>query len=588
VRKRQGCVYLKAKGRTPRALTGLVILAAVTFFPVHAIWAAACPAGATCPADLNALATQGKQAITGAIGQLNTATGQLQGTVGAATNQLNAVTGQITNIQGQVQGTVQGLQNQAMGAVSGAVTGAIGDLTGSIPNVPAIPGLSNIVPGLTSGLPGDLANSIPGLSNIPGLPSLPGLPAMPSFGPPFKGCIASPGICQTNTATKTWWGTQPPFSPKMQSFLLNDLYTNLIVLDFWNQKFKPSLQQMTAQLSSLDVAQTGVMGTMIDGVVSNTAILGGQRLAANAYKNYTPGETLCRFGTMTRSLATADQRQDLAAVALSDIALGRQLGTKGTAAGPGPLTDRAARIDQFTRLYCNPGDNDGKLGPICGNGSPASTPARMNKDIAIGRTVLGQNTLDVDFTNTSLTADEEDVLALSSNLYGHDVLQRLTEIMTSDKSGNANNKLDYMTLRQLMAFRNIAQASFNQAVARRARGGAGSAYFMANILREMGMSDVEAARVLDKNTGAPSYHAQMEILTKKIYENPNFYTNLIDKPANVDRQQAAMQAFGLMQDRDITGAFTRQELLMAMMLELKLRREQRDVERNLKSVGQVK
>jgi hypothetical protein len=63
----------------------------------------------------------------------------------------------------------------------------------------------------------------------------------------------------------------------------------------------------------------------------------------------------------------------------------------------------------------------------------------------------------------------------------------------------------------------------------------------------------------------------MEVLTKKMYQNPTFYTNLIDKPANIKRMRAAMRAIKLMQDRDIASAIQRREMLMSMMLELRLR-----------------
>ena len=69
----------------------------------------------------------------------------------------------------------------------------------------------------------------------------------------------------------------------------------------------------------------------------------------------------------------------------------------------------------------------------------------------------------------------------------------------------------------------------------------------------------------------------MEFLTRKMYQNPNFYTNLYDKPTNVKRIGAAMKAIKLMQDRDIQAALQRREMLMSMMLELKLRKESDEV-----------
>ncbi len=140
-------------------------------------------------------------------------------------------------------------------------------------------------------------------------------------------------------------------------------------------------------------------------------------------------------------------------------------------------------------------------------------------------------------------------------------------------------------MRQLIALRNVAQNSFNRVAASRGTGGASTNTYMQNILRELGMSANESTTYLSNDTGSPSYNAQMEILTKKIYQNPNFYTNLMDKPANVDRQIAAIDAIGLMQDRDMYQSLERQELLLSLLLEMKTRTAQRDVDRNLSITG---
>jgi hypothetical protein len=69
------------------------------------------------------------------------------------------------------------------------------------------------------------------------------------------------------------------------------------------------------------------------------------------------------------------------------------------------------------------------------------------------------------------------------------------------------------------------------------------------------------------NEIGPSYYAQMEVLTKKIYQNPDFYTNLYDKPANVERKEVAMQAIGLMQKFDLFKSYLRTEASLSVLLE---------------------
>jgi hypothetical protein len=83
-------------------------------------------------------------------------------------------------------------------------------------------------------------------------------------------------------------------------------------------------------------------------------------------------------------------------------------------------------------------------------------------------------------------------------------------------------------------------------------------------LRDFGMTEEQIDQMYGAN---PSYYAQMEILSKTIYQHPNFYTNLYDKPVNVDRINAAMTAIRLMQLRDRYDSQQRREMLMAALME---------------------
>ena len=75
----------------------------------------------------------------------------------------------------------------------------------------------------------------------------------------------------------------------------------------------------------------------------------------------------------------------------------------------------------------------------------------------------------------------------------------------------------------------------------------------------------------------------MDMLTKKLYQRPEFYTDLYDKPANVDRKLVSMQAIGLMQDFDTLKSYLRQEMILAVMVELEINREQTLVDDDIAS-----
>ena len=83
----------------------------------------------------------------------------------------------------------------------------------------------------------------------------------------------------------------------------------------------------------------------------------------------------------------------------------------------------------------------------------------------------------------------------------------------------------------------------------------------------------------------PSYYAQLELLAKKIYQSPEFYSNLYDKPANVARKGVALKAIDLMLDRAIFESQIRQEMSTSVLLSARLRGEFRDVNKNLTGAG---
>ena len=92
--------------------------------------------------------------------------------------------------------------------------------------------------------------------------------------------------------------------------------------------------------------------------------------------------------------------------------------------------------------------------------------------------------------------------------------------------------------------------------------------YMKAMLAEMGIEPNDIDNILGER---PSYYAQMEFLTKKLYQYPAFYSNLYDKPANVDRKHIAMQAIALMQKRDMYRSIIRSEMSQSILLETSLR-----------------
>lgn len=350
---------------------------------------------------------------------------------------------------------------------------------------------------------------------------------------------------------------------------------------FWNQDFRPGLEQFTTQIVSTILLEARMIGGFMDAQNHLNAQRTLQEMTAQAMKNYTPSEAVCKFGTLTRSLAASQARGRNAQLALSERSLSRQLGKTGTAAALNSKEDRQGRLDQFRRRFCDTQDNNNGMQKLCIS-NPSSL--RHNLDIDFTRTVDTRPTLNIDFTDGANSEDERDVIALASNLYAHDIFKRYSKAELGTNTNGKDNRTTYMDLRAIVAKRNVAEHSFNTLVGMKAAGSASSRQYVRDVLTNLGMPAGDVDRFMASGSGAtqnPSYSAQMEILTKKIYQDPAFYANLMDKPANVQRQYAAMQSFGLMQQRDIFETILRSEMLLSLIVEMEIAKYQDTIQNRL-------
>jgi hypothetical protein len=99
--------------------------------------------------------------------------------------------------------------------------------------------------------------------------------------------------------------------------------------------------------------------------------------------------------------------------------------------------------------------------------------------------------------------------------------------------------------------------------------------YMNVLLQDLGIPPAELVDWLGKQ---PSYYAQMEFLTKIMFQNPQFYVTLYDTPANVARKKVLLQAIGLMQDFDTLQSYLRTEMMLSQILELELIKLQKEVQ----------
>lgn len=356
-----------------------------------------------------------------------------------------------------------------------------------------------------------------------------------------------------------------------------------VVEVLFEQHILPAMMLFAEQISAMAMNQVVSVGMFLDAKHQLETQRLFQQMMAQAHKDYHPSEGMCTFGTNVRSLAASDRRVDLTAIGISNRVLQRELLSGNAIGGGGQTSDYLSRVAQFRALYCDPADNANGLSLLCPEQSVQ--PARRNADINYTATFETPLTLPLDFTPDgdpahplnlhagNVSTAEEDLFALGANLYAHNVAPTIPPTFLSDEAGVANPQgvNHYMNIRSIAAKRSVARNSFASIAAMKSSGELEVQPYLYAIMREMGVGELEVPIFLGER---PSYHAQMEVLTKKLYQNPMFYTELYDKPANVDRKIVSMQAIGLMQRRDIYRSMLRSEAILSVMLETALEEQQ--------------
>lgn len=338
--------------------------------------------------------------------------------------------------------------------------------------------------------------------------------------------------------------------------------------------FLPIWMYMAEQFTTTMMWHTETIGKFLDAKIQLETQDVFRRRMAETHKRYQPSVGMCTIGTNVRSLAASERKGELSAHAMNMRLMDRQLGTEGGSAVMGPVSDQLGRISYFRKRVCDRFDNNRHDdNPNTGFGNICDTAPRtdgtVNMDVDFTRLMMNPRTLNIDPTNIGGAQDNQSdkVFALAANLYGNKV-PSLIQIGSDVQVAAANRLLD---LRSVIAARSVAQTPYNALVGLKARGSAQSntdtLQYMSLLLEELGMTATEVSAFLGEN---PSYYAQMEVMAKKMYQNPDFYRELYDKPENVKRKSVAMSAIAAMLDREIFESSIRAEAMLSQLLEMKV------------------
>lgn len=309
------------------------------------------------------------------------------------------------------------------------------------------------------------------------------------------------------------------------------------------------------------VMRTSVIGAFFDARDTLDTLRSLQMSTVRTLRNYTTSEAVCRFGTLTRSVALADDNSKKNQLAFSKYLMDRGTQKDGTIyADPG--RGITAAVNDFKGKYCAVVDNNTFLDGYC-KAATATSDLLYNRDVDFTRVFDVPLTLDADFTDPAVTNDKQSVMALFDNL------SKIPAIMGSgsDAFDPRSNSSATQDVRALEAMKTVTANSFAALVGEKSKSSAQASSYMKEMIQQLGVNATEAGKLLGAN---PSYFAQMEVLTKKLFQNPAFYANLYDSEANIDRQRVAMKALELQQDRDFLESLRRREMLLSVLLNAKL------------------
>lgn len=330
----------------------------------------------------------------------------------------------------------------------------------------------------------------------------------------------------------------------------------------YDKTYVGGLKKMADETRNSILLSTAAIGSFIDARNLMDTLRALQVSSAKTLVNYTPSNSVCTFGTLSRSLAKTDALSKANHIIFSKILMDRDIQKAHTIysnAGTGIFSAN----DNFKKKYCNIKTNGGFLEGYCD--SAVATPDLMHdRDVNFTRVFDVPFTLDADFTDNAMTNDKESIIALFDNL------SKVQPMMSDD--GDAwnprDNSITTQDFRALAALRTVTSNTFAALVSEKVKSTSQSTQYMKDIVKKLGLDDANATKLIGAN---PSYFAQMEVLTKKLFQDPSFYASLYDGEANVDRQRVAMKAIELQQERDFLESLRRREMLLSVLLNEKLR-----------------
>jgi hypothetical protein len=341
------------------------------------------------------------------------------------------------------------------------------------------------------------------------------------------------------------------------------LRDELLSKTWWDAGVGPLAKQATRELVVNGWSLVASFGAMLDAKTLSETILDIQILSAKSTKRHMPSVPMCQFASLNKSMVQADHRAKMVTAVLGEFSLRRVLG-QAESIGASETNDAASRIKAALEKHCDSKEFGGEMAFVCPPG--ANGAGDTAKDINFTNAIDVPDTINIglDPAIAGINTDDEiaNVMAMKTMLYNHQAAPRIGKTELQNNYDGAQSR--YLKWRSTVAKRTVAENSFDALVGMKAASGVAVTDQFKMQLQSLGMpaADIDATTKI-----APSYWAQMEHLTKKLYQNTDFFVNLYDNPDNVLRQSASMDAISLMQMRDYYNSLIRSEMALSVLLD---------------------
>lgn len=343
-----------------------------------------------------------------------------------------------------------------------------------------------------------------------------------------------------------------------------DKHKTFLVDKFWKEKLQPAFMKFTQQEVSSGQQATTTRASIADGKAANNLGHAASEDQAEQAEILTPDPQACAVASGARSLAVGQAKAQEVATGIVKDSSNRRLGRAELTTEDPAQVDRDERREVFNEHFCDPEAWGGAFKDQCSTAGDLK-----DRDIDFRKTLDEPWTLDIrpdyaDQDADSWTDDEISVSALRQHLFGHEVYPRPTR----DEFKQYNVKVGYLNQRALEAKRSVAEYSLQTLIGEKSAASPEAKEWLEASLKNLGIEiDAETqAKIKDK----PSYFAIMEVLTKRMYQDPNFYNQLIKPGPQVAQTQASLQAVNLMQMRDVYDSMLRSELILSLIVEMEL------------------